>query len=237
MNYKQHYGNNRLLNRGGKATHQHMRQSLAAQRIATAYDGVRAVYGNKVIAKTTPPRIKHAPRGGDMNYNKSCGQRSKRTIHRCASCVPTSWRRTRKTNCTAATMNYNYIHHISKYAPIGYAIVRTTGTVEPRSWHNHAPQLRRPVNGNKSRTRPAPICTPRGGHRYKPRPEPRRHHLTHAADMGHTSPQRRHQHKAPCIVPLPGAAAATYGHKPKPPCHVSIYDTKQGGFIFYCDKN
>ena len=22
-------------------------------------------------------------------------------------------------------MNYNYIHHISKYAPIGYAIVRT----------------------------------------------------------------------------------------------------------------
>ena len=51
--------------------------------------------------------------------------------------------------------------------------------------------------------RPAPICAPRGGHRYKPRPEPRRHHLTHAADMGHTSPQRRHQHKAPCIVPLP----------------------------------
>ena len=61
------------------------------------------------------------------------------------------WRRTRKTNCTA-TMNYNYIHHISRYAPIGYAIVRTTGTVEPRSWHNHAPQLRRPMNGNKSRT-------------------------------------------------------------------------------------
>ena len=24
-------------------------------------------------------------------------------------------------------MNYNYIHHISKYAPIGYAIVRTKG--------------------------------------------------------------------------------------------------------------
>lgn len=107
-------------------------------------------------------------------------------------------------------MNYNYIHHISRYAPIGYAIVRTTGTVEPRSWHNHAPQLRHPMNGSKSRTRPAPIYAPRGGHRYKPRPEPRRHHLTHAADTGHTSPQRRHQHKAPCIVPLPGAAAATY---------------------------
>ena len=106
-------------------------------------------------------------------------------------------------------MNYNYIHHISKYAPIGYAIVRTTGTVEPRSWHNHAPQLRRPVNGNKSRTRPAPICAPRGGHRYKPRPEPRRHHLTHAAGMGQITPQRRHQYKAPCIVPLPGAVAAT----------------------------
>ena len=65
--------------------------------------------------------------------------------------------------------------------------------------------------------RPAPICAPRGGQRYKPRPEPRRHHLTHAADTGHTSPKRRHQ--------------------PKPPCHVSIYDTKQGGFIFYCGKN
>ena len=133
-------------------------------------------------------------------------------------------------------MNYNYIHHISRYAPIGYAIVRTTGTVEPRSWHNHAPKLRRPMNGNKSHTRPAPICTPRGGHRYNPRPKPRRHHLTHAADTGQITPQRRHQHKAPCIVPQPGAAAATYGHKPKPPCHVSIYDTKQGGFIFYCDK-
>lgn len=82
--------------------------------------------------------------------------------------------------------------------------------------------------------RPASMYAPRGGHRSNPRPEPRRHHLTHAADMGHTSPQRRHQHKAPCIVPSPGAAAATYSHKPKPPCHVSIYDTKQGGFIFYC---
>ena len=81
-------------------------------------------------------------------------------------------------------------------------------------------------------TRPAPICAPRGGQRYKPRPEPRRHHLTHAAGMGQITPQRRHQHKAPCIVPLLGAAAATYSHKPKPPCHVSIYDTKQGGFIF-----
>ena len=149
-----------------------MRQSLAAQRIATAYDGVRAVYGNKAMAKTTPPRIKHAPRGGDMNYNKSCGQRSKRTIHRCASCVPTSWRRTRRTNCTAAQ--------------------RITIT--------------QPLHQS---TRPAPIYAPRGGHRYKPRPEPRRHHLTHAADTGPTSPQRRHQYKAPCIVPLPGAAAAT----------------------------
>lgn len=95
---------------------------------------------------------------------------------------------------------------------------------------------RRPTNYNHPTThqgtRPATICTPRGGQRYKPRPGPRRHHLTHAADIGHTSPQRRHQHKAPCIVPLPGAAAATYSHKPKPPCHVSIYDTKQGGFIF-----
>ena len=64
-----------------------------------------------------------------------------------------------------------------------------------------------------SRTKaPAPhqYATPRGGHRSNPRPKPRRHHLMHAADMGHTSPQRRHQHKAPCIVPLPGAAAATY---------------------------
>lgn len=99
---------------------------------------------------------------------------------------------------------------------------------------------RRPTNYNHPTThqgtRPAPICAPRGGQRYNPRPEPRRRRLTHAADMGHTSPQRRHQHKAPCIVPLPGAAAATYDHKPKPPCHVSIKDTKQGGFIFYCDK-
>ena len=53
-----------------------------------------------------------------------------------------------------------------------------------------------------------PSCVPTNCN--KPRPEPRRHHLTHAADMGHTSPQRRHQYKAPCIVPLPGAAAATY---------------------------
>ena len=44
----------------------------------------------------------------------------------------THGRRTYKTNCTAATMNYNYIHHINKYAPIRYAIVRTTGTVEPK---------------------------------------------------------------------------------------------------------
>lgn len=80
---------------------------------------------------------------------------------------------------------------------------------------------RRPTNYNHPTThqgtRPAPICAPRGGHRYKPRPEPRRHHLTHAADTGHTSPQRRHQHKAPCIVPLPGAAAATYSHNQSHP--------------------
>ena len=99
---------------------------------------------------------------------------------------------------------------------------------------------RRPTNYNHPTThqgtRPATICTPRGGQRYKPRPEPRRHHLTHAADMGHTSPQQWHPYKAPCIVPLPGAAAATYSHKPKPPCPVSIYDTKQGGFIFYSGK-
>lgn len=58
--------------------------------------------------------------------------------------------------------------------------------------------------------RPAPICAPRGGQRYKPRPKPRRHHLTHAAGMGQITPQRRHQYKAPCIVPLPGAVAATH---------------------------
>ena len=52
-----------------------------------------------------------------------------------------------------------------------------------------------------------PSCVPTNCN--NPRPKPRRHHLTHAADMGQTSPQRRHQHKAPCIVPLPGAAAAT----------------------------
>ena len=57
--------------------------------------------------------------------------------------------------------------------------------------------------------RPAPIYAPRGEQRYKPRPGPRRHPLTHAAGIGHTSPQRRHQYKAPCIVTLPGAAAAT----------------------------
>ena len=39
--------------------------------------------------------------------------------------------------------------------------------------------------------RPASMYAPRGGQRYKPRPKPRRHHL-------------------PCIVPLPGAAAATH---------------------------
>ena len=139
-----------------------------------------------------------------MNYNKSCGQRSKRTIHRCASCVPTPWRRTHKTNCPAAQ--------------------RITMSTAPTS------------KTSCTYPRPAPICAPRGGQRYNPRPGPRRHHLTHAAGMGHTSPQRRHQHKAPCIVPLPGAAAATYSHKPKPPCHVSIYDTKQGGFIFYWSK-
>ena len=61
--------------------------------------------------------------------------------------------------------------------------------------------------------RPAPICAPRGGHRYKPRPRPRRHHLTHAAGMGHTSPQRRHQHKA---------RAMSHAHGPQPP-----HDTPQ----------
>ena len=117
-------------------------------------------------------------------------------------------RRTRKTNCTAAQR----------------ITMQTAPATKP--WP-------KPLYQD---TRPATICAPRGGQRYKPRPKPRRHHLTHAADTGPTSPQRRHQHKAPCIVPLPGAAAATYSHKPKPPCHVSIYDTKQGGFIFYCNK-
>ena len=79
----------------------------------------------------------------------------------------------------------------------------------------HAEQTAPPPNElqspNHAPRHPAPHpCATRGGHRYKPRPGPRRHHLTHAADTGHTSPQRRHQHKAPCIVPLPGAAAATY---------------------------
>ena len=97
-------------------------------------------------------------------------------------------------------MNYNRHGISAKPNPVA---------AEPRSWHNHAPQLRRPMNGNKSHTRPAPICAPRGGQRYNPRPGPRRHHLTHAADTGQITPQRRHQHKAPCIVPLPGAAAAT----------------------------
>ena len=114
-------------------------------------------------------------------------------------------RRTRKTNCTAAQR----------------ITMQTAPATKP--WP-------KPLYQD---TRPATICAPRGGQRCKPRPEPRRHHLPHAADTGHTSPQRRHQYKAPCIVPLPGAAAATYSHKPKPPCHVSIYDTKQGGFIFF----
>ena len=82
--------------------------------------------------------------------------------------------------------------------------------------------------------RPAPICAPRGGQRYNPRPGPRRHHLTHAAGMGHTSPQRRHQHKARAMSHAHGPQPPhIIRHKPKPPCHVSIYDTKQGGFIFY----
>ena len=85
--------------------------------------------------------------------------------------------------------------------------------------------------------RPASMCAPRGGHRYNPRPGPRRHHLTHAAGMGHTSPQRRHQHKARAMYHAHGPQPPhIIRHKPKPPCHVSIYDTKQGGFIFYCDK-
>ena len=91
-------------------------------------------------------------------------------------------RRTRKTNCTAAQR----------------ITMQTAPATKP--WP-------KPLYQD---TRPATICAPRGGQRYKPRPEPRRHHLTHAAGMGHTSPQRRHQYKAPCIVPLPGAAAATY---------------------------
>ena len=70
-------------------------------------------------------------------------------------------------------------------------------------------QRRQHCHSHNQGTRPATICTPRDGQRYNPRPGPRRHPLTHAADMGQTSPQRRHQHKAPGIVPLPGAAAAT----------------------------
>ena len=99
---------------------------------------------------------------------------------------------------------------------------------------------RRPTNYNHptthQSTRPATICAPRGGQRYKPRPGPRRHHLTHAADMGHTSPQRRHQHKARAMSHAHGPQPPHNTPQPKPPCHVSIYDTKQGGFIFYCDK-
>ena len=98
-------------------------------------------------------------------------------------------RRTRKTNCTAAQR----------------ITMQTAPATKP--WP-------KPLYQD---TRPATICAPRGGQRCKPRPEPRRHHLPHAADTGHTSPQRRHQYKAPCIVPLPGAAAATYSHNQSHP--------------------
>ena len=136
-----------------------------------------------------------------MNYNKSCGQRSKRTSHRCASCVPTPSRRTHKTNCPAAQ--------------------RITMSTAPTS------------KTSCTYPRPASMCAPRGGQRYKPRPGPRRHHLTHAAGMGHTSPQRRHQHKAPCIVPLPGAAAATHNMpqtKATLPC---INQRRMAGWLYF----
>lgn len=77
---------------------------------------------------------------------------------------------------------------------------------------------------NQGHTRPASMCAPRGGQRYKPRPEPRRHHLTHAADIGQTSPQRRHQHKA---------RAMFHVHGPQPPhmirhnqSHPAMYQSK-----------
>ena len=132
----------------------------------------------------------------------------------------THGRRTSKTNCIAAQrITTTMSHEKSNDFPMRL-VCTIPAAAEPRSWHSHTPQLCRPTNYNvdcsniknitHQGTRPAPICAPRGGHRSNPRPGPRRHPLTHAADMGHTSPQRRHQHKAPCIVPLPGAAAATY---------------------------
>ena len=80
--------------------------------------------------------------------------------------------------------------------------------------------------------RPAPICAPRGGHRYNPRPGPRRHHLTHAAGMGHTSPQRRHQHKARAMSHAHGPQPPhIIRHKPKPPCHVSM--RYKAGWLYF----
>ena len=134
--------------------------------------------------------------------------------------------------------------------PTNYNITRDQAATMPTPWRrsqghetairrNSAAQRITMLTAPTSKTscthpRPASMCAPRGGHRYNPRPGPRRHHLTHAAGMGHTSPQRRHQHKARAMYHAHGPQPPhIIRHKPKPPCHVSIYDTKQGGFIFF----
>ena len=180
----------------------------------------------------THPAPHQCTKGRDMNYNQPHRLRPERTIHQYAIV------RTNELQPVIAT------RHFSQTKPRGSGAKAMkqpcAATPPPPRIATIAQSDYMPSDEPHNRTkapRPASMYTPRGGHRYNPRPEPRRHHLTHAADMGHTSPQRRNQHKAPCIVPLPGAAAATYDHKPKPPCHVSIKDTKQGGFIFLLKQN
>lgn len=53
-----------------------MRRNSAAQRITTAYDGVRTVYGNKAIAKTTAPaphQYAHQGAGTGTNHDPNHG--------------------------------------------------------------------------------------------------------------------------------------------------------------------
>ena len=164
--------------------------------------------GNDAIAKTKTPRPTPMRTKGRGHELKLCGQRSKRTIHRCASCVPTSWWRTRKTNCTAA-------QRIAKSQANPVLLLQDPW----RRSQGHETTIRRNsaakrITTNIKNIMPTP--PPRNNMHTKGRatvqtttrttaasPDTRRRHRPNIA-------HRRHQHKAPCIVPLPGAAAATH---------------------------
>lgn len=131
--------------------------------------------GNEAMAKTKAhprPAPIYAPRGGDMNYNHTgYGQNAQSTGT--PSCVPTNYNRQLRHGISAKPNPWRRSQCHETAIRRNSAAQRITMLTAPTS--------------KTSCPHPAPQqCAPRGGHRSKPRPKPRRHHLTHAADTGQT---------------------------------------------------